>query len=134
MWMMVASLAGFNRERVQAAFEVLLGLFAQVGLLPNVMKTKAIVSVGHHHPDTMSDTTFKRRHDTIVPTHHARKLNGWECTGGRKEGRRTPRPLRFSNFKFEKFSISESGPYVQVCFISHSSWPATKCNAQGASG
>jgi hypothetical protein len=72
-------IAGFNQEDVQADFELLLGLFARVGLLPNVIKTKAMVSVGHRRPDSMSSVAFKRRYDTNVPTYRARKLAKVQC-------------------------------------------------------
>ena len=43
---------------MQEDFEVLLDLFAHIGLHPNVFKTKAMVSVGHRRPDFMSNVAL----------------------------------------------------------------------------
>lgn len=59
---------------------ILLELFARVGLLLNVLKTKAMVSLGHSAPDRMSDTAFKRRYDDSLPTHRVRKLRKVQCS------------------------------------------------------
>ena len=73
-------IAGFTREIVQEDFEVLLDLFAHIGLCPNVSKTKAMVSVGHHHLDFMSNVMFKQRFDPDSgPTYRARKLAKIQC-------------------------------------------------------
>ena len=73
-------IAGATREIVQEDFEVLLDLFAHIGLHPNVFKTKAMVSVGHRRPDFMSNVAFKRRFDPDSgPTYRARKLAKVQC-------------------------------------------------------
>ena len=72
--------AGTNREHVQEDFDLLLDLFARIGLLPNVTKTKAMVSVGHRRPDLMSSVAYKRRFDPDSgPTYRARKLAKVQC-------------------------------------------------------
>jgi len=72
--------AGFVREQVQQAFDILLGLFARVNLFPNVRKTKAMVSTGLHQPDFMSHVAYKRRYDsTSGYTYRARKLMKVQC-------------------------------------------------------
>jgi len=73
-------LARFDWEKLQESLDKLLALFARVGLLPNAFKTKAMVSVGHSHPDSMSSVTFKQCYDyDNVPTYHARKLAKVQC-------------------------------------------------------
>ena len=72
-------IAGFHQEALQQSLNQLLALFAQVGLFPNVRKTKAMVSYGRRHPDTLSHTAFKRRYDVNVPTYRARKLAKVQC-------------------------------------------------------
>ena len=52
-------IAGFEHKTVQEGFDALLTLFAHAGLHPNVIKTKAMVSTGHAHPDSMSTVAFK---------------------------------------------------------------------------
>ena len=47
------------QAHVQHGFEVLLKLFAQIGLFQNVRKTKAMVSAGLCRPDSMSDVAYK---------------------------------------------------------------------------
>ena len=52
-------IAASHQDFVQHALEVILGLFTQVGLFPNVKKTKAMVSTGLHCPDSMSALAYK---------------------------------------------------------------------------
>jgi hypothetical protein len=72
-------IAGYDREVLQQSLNFLLQLFAQVGLLPNVVKTKAMVSYGCRHPDTLSTIAYKRRYDVTIPTYRARKLAKVQC-------------------------------------------------------
>ena len=73
-------LAGFDWEKLQESLDKLLALFAHVRLLPNIFKTKAMVSIGHSHPDSMSSVAFKRRYDyDNVPIYRARKLAEVQC-------------------------------------------------------
>ena len=69
------------RDPLQRAFEILLELFARVNLLPNVDKTKAMISIGLRRPDFMSATAYKRRFDSThsIPTYRARKLAKVQC-------------------------------------------------------
>jgi hypothetical protein len=72
-------LAGFDQAVLQQGLDSLLAFFARVGLLPNVVKTKAMVSSGQRYPDQMSAIAFKRRYDPSMPTHRARKLRKVQC-------------------------------------------------------
>lgn len=72
-------IAGFSRDTVQKNFTLLLDLLARIGLFPNAVKTKAMLSIGHRSPDTMSSSAFKRRYDCSLPTHRARKLRKVQC-------------------------------------------------------
>jgi hypothetical protein len=72
-------LAGFDQAVLQQWLDILLAYFARVGLLPNGVKTKAMVSSGQRYPDQMSAIAFKRRYDPSVPTHRARKLPKVQC-------------------------------------------------------
>ena len=71
--------AGFEKEIMQEGFDVLLALFARVGLLPDVIETKAMVSTGHPRPDFLSGIAFERCCDHDLPACRARKLAKVQC-------------------------------------------------------
>jgi hypothetical protein len=72
-------IAGLTQATVQRGLDILLDLFARFGLFPNVNKTKAMVSLGHRFPDTLSPIAFKRRYDDRVPTYYDRKRAKVQC-------------------------------------------------------
>ena len=72
-------LADFDHDSLQRALDILLELFARVGMFPNIDKTKAMISLGHRHPNTESSAAFKRRYDVSLPSHCDRKRRKVTC-------------------------------------------------------
>jgi hypothetical protein len=66
-------IAGFDPILLQKGLDLLIALFARVGLHPNAAKTKAMISLGIKPRGLLSSDAYKRRFDTSLPTYRARK-------------------------------------------------------------
>jgi DNA phosphorothioation-dependent restriction protein DptG len=59
--------------------DILLSLFARIGLLPNVEKTKAMICLGHRHFQSFTSATYKCLYDMRLPSHISRKRQKVNC-------------------------------------------------------
>jgi hypothetical protein len=66
-------IAGYDPFILQTGLDLLLALFARVGLHPNAEKTKAMISLGITPRGLLSPNAYKRRFDSSLPTYRARK-------------------------------------------------------------
>lgn len=72
-------IAGYDPLLLQAGLDLLIALFARVGLQPNAEKTKAMISLGGIPNGPMSSTAYKRRYDYSLPTYRLRKARKVAC-------------------------------------------------------
>ena len=72
-------IAGYDPLLLQAGLDLLLTLFARVGLHPNAEKTKAMISLGGVPNGPMSSAAYKRRYDYSLPTYRVRKASKVAC-------------------------------------------------------
>jgi len=73
-------LGGDNADSVQHGLDLLVSLFARVGLHLNTDKTKAMITLGRNPVHHLSLAAYKRKYDSTLPSARARALRKVACS------------------------------------------------------